>query len=168
MAGILSICTINNFLSYHIYTPIELFIVLNYFFRAANIHNAPELGLVFGSIAILLSILDTLLFQKYNTINSYYLLFEGIVIISFCLFVFYRIFIREDIIPKRMAVFWITCCFLFYWCMSYINLGMWTAIDYSSSIARILGLSLFYANLLFYICITFIFVYYKKLVPSGE
>ncbi len=168
IAGFLSARHINNFLSFHIYTPIELFIVINYFVRATIIPNARAVGLYSGLFVVGLSIANTIFLQPYYKMNSYYLLFEGILIISLCLFSYYRLLIRDDVIPTRMTVFWITTFYLFYWCLSYINLGMWTAVKYSDAFAKVLGYSLYYANLLFYLSVMLVFLFYKKLVPSGE
>lgn len=169
IAGYLKIKYINNFFTYHIYTPIEIFLIINYFDRSVGIIEGKRIGIHIGIGAITLSIVNTLFFQRFNLINSYYLLFEGMMVIGLCMLAFYKLLIREDIVPGKMVVFWITVCFLFYWCLSYTNLGLWGAsIDYSTFFAKVLGMALYYANLLFYFGLALVFIRYKKLIPSGE
>lgn len=169
ITGVLRTLYINNYFTYHIYTPIEVFFIINFFTRATGLRRAKILGSSLGGIAVLLSILNTIFLQGPSQINSYYLLLEGIIVICLCLYSFYRILILEDVTPKKMAVFWITCSFLFYWCLTFVNFGIYPIIAKSSiQFSSILNQSLFYANVLFYVSFAIIFLYYKKLVPSGE
>lgn len=159
----------NNFLTFHIYTPIELFIIINYFDRSVQIIKGRYIGIYLGLAAVAVSLIDTIFFQPINTINSYYLLFEGIVVIGLCMLSFYKLLVKEDVVPRKMVVFWVTVCFLFYWCLSYIDFGMWVAtIDRNTLFAKILGQALYFANILFYLGIATVFYRYKKLIPSGE
>lgn len=169
IAGVLRTLYVNNFITYHIYTPIELYFIINYFIRATRVKNATILGITLGLFAVLLSILNTIYLQGLKQWNSYYLLFEGIVVICFCLFSFYRILIRDNVTPKNMALFWISSNFLFYWCLTFINVGMYPLIIGTTNLLRLLiSTTLLYANLLFYAGIAIVFLRYKKLVPSGE
>jgi uncharacterized membrane protein len=158
-----------NFFTYHIYTPIEVFIIVNYFLRSSRIQNDKQVGFIAGVGAVVLSVVNTVLFQPIDQINSYYLLFEGTVVIGLCMLSFYKLLVREDVIPRKMVVFWVTVCFLFYWCLSYTNLGLWGAvIGQATLFAKILRWALFFANMLFYLALAIVFARYKKLIPSGE
>ncbi len=169
ITGTLKILYINNYFTYHIYTPIEVFFIINYFTRATGLRRAKILGSSLGGLAVLLSILNTIFLQGPSQINSYYLLLEGIIVICLFLYVCDMVLILEDVTPKKMAVFWITCSFLFYWCLTFVNFGIYPIIAKSSiQFSSMLNQSLFYANVLFYVSFAIIFLYYKKLVPSGE
>ena len=159
----------SNFFTFHIYTPIELFVIVNYFGRSIGLGNSKYTGVWLGLAAILISVVNTLFLQSFHQINSYYLLFEGLVVLGFCLLSFYRLLIKDDVVPGKMAHFWITICFLFYWSLTYANLGLYGALlGKNSLLTKIFDATLYSANLLFYFGVALIFVRYKKLIPSGE
>jgi hypothetical protein len=169
VAGYLAIHKMNNFPTYHVYTPIELFLIINYFDQSIQIIKDRYVGVYLGLAAVVISIINTLFFQSFYSINSYYLLFEGIVVIGLCMLSFYKLLVREDVVPQKMVLFWISVCFLFYWCLSYTDLGMWVAtIDRNNLFKKILAAALYYANILFYLGLATVFFRYKKLIPSGE
>ncbi len=159
----------NNYITYHIYTPIEVLIILMYFDRAAHFSRKYAIAIYIGIVSVILSIVDTFFLQKYTEINSYYLLYEGCLVITLSILSFYKLLIREDIVPRKMAHFWITICFLFYWCLSYVNLGLFAyQVGHTKIIMKIFGWTLYCSNLLFYLGLAAVFVRYKKLIPSGE
>ncbi len=159
----------NNYITYHIYTPIEVLVILFYFDKAANFSRNYFVAISVGILSIILGFIETFFLQKYYEINSLYLLYEGCLVITLCMFSFYKLLIREDIVPNKMAHFWITICFLFYWCLSYINLGLFSyQIGHTKLVMKIFGWTLYGTNLLFYSAIAFVFLRYKKLIPSGE
>jgi hypothetical protein len=169
IAGHLLFTYRNNFFTYHIYTPIELFVIVNYFVRSIGLGNSEYTGVWLGIAGIMLSLINSLLLQSFYQINSYYLLFEGLVVLGFCLISFYRLLIKDDVVPGRMVHFWITICFLFYWSLTYANLGLYGAqVGKNSLLTKIFDVTLYSANLLFYFGIALVFVRYKKLIPSGE
>ena len=159
----------NNFITYHIYTPIELFIIALYFDQSMRFKHPYRVGISIGILGIILSIINTVYFQPIHTFNSYYLLFEGCIVVSLCLLSFYKLLIREDIITRRMSNFWLTMCFLFYWSLTYVNLGLFTVqIGRDDMLAKVFTWTLYLANLLFYFGLALVFLRYKKLIPSGE
>ena len=159
----------NNYITYHIYTPIELAVICLYFDRSLKFKRPYRIGLIVAATALVISIINTAFYQPYDKINSYFLLIEGCVVIGFCLLSFYRIIIQDDTIPGKMVQFWITICFLFYWSLSYANLGLYGAqVNHTDTLSKIFTWSLYSANLLFYFGIALVFLRYKKLIPSGE
>jgi len=60
-------------------------------------------------------------------------------------------------------------CFLFYWSLTYVNLGLFTVqIGRDDMLAKVFTWTLYLANLLFYFGLALVFLRYKKLIPSGE
>lgn len=160
---------LDNFFAYHVYTFIELFLIALYFDRSIGFRKPYFYGIIIGVTGIILSLVNTFYFQSTQKFNSYFLLFEQCVIISLCLLSFYRLLLREDVVPSKMTHFWVAICFLFYSSLTLANNGLYAAvIGYDTQLSRILNWTREIANLLFYLGIAVVFVRYKKLVPSGE
>lgn len=159
----------NNFPTFHVYTPIELSIIIIYFNSSIGFIKHRYFELSTFAICGILGFLNTRYIQSLYQFNSYYLLFEGCVVIGLCMLSFYRLLIREDIVPGRMAHFWFIICFLFYWSLTYANFGLYGAqLNSETIVATIFNFTIQAANFLFYIGIATIFLRYKKLIPSGE
>ena len=159
----------NNFITFHIYTPIELFLISIYFDRSISFKRPYRVGIIVGVAGIILAAINTIFFQSVKGINSYFLIFEACVILSFCMLSFYRLLIRDNIIPRRMTHFWLTICFLFYSSLTFVIYGLYGAmIGHDTSLAKIFDLTLYFANLFLYFGIALVFFRYKKLIPSGE
>jgi len=161
----------NNFLTYHFYTPIELFLISLYFDRSIRFRRPYFIGLIVGISGIILSIINTSYFQPYDQFNSYILLLDACVIVIFCFLSFYRLLIKEDAVPVKMAHFWLTICFLFFSSFTFVFYGLYGTLvgqDHNSRLAYIFNYALWFSNLFLYIGIAIVFIRYKKLIPSGE
>lgn len=159
----------NNFISYHIYTPTELFLISMYFDRSIGFKHAYRLGGIVAVSGFILATVNVLFFQKLNQFNSYFLMLEACAILSLCMLSFYKLLIRDNIIPGRMMQFWLTLCFLFYSSVTFVIYGLYGAmIGHHSSLSHIFTFTLFFANLSLYSGIGLVFLRYKKLIPSGE
>ncbi len=159
----------NNFVIFHFYTPLELLLISLYFDRSIKFRKPYVVALIIGTIGILLSTFNAFYLQDYRKINSYILLLEACIIISFCMLSFYRLLIRDNIVPVKMAHFWLTICFLFYSSLTFVIYGLYGAIvGNNSKLATVFNLSLWFANFFLYIGIAIVFIRYKKLIPSGE
>lgn len=169
VANVMSRVTGNNYPSYHVYTPIEVCIICLYFDRSMRFRFPYVIGSTIAGISVLLSIFISWKWQPVDTFNSYFLLYEGCLVIVFCLLSFYKLLIREDVIPGRMAHFWLTICFLLYWSLTFANLGLFARVPVEQVYLRtIFRITLYCANLLFYLGIIGVFVRYEKLIPSGD
>jgi hypothetical protein len=158
-----------NLITFHIYTPIELSVIILYFNASLKISKNPLFGVVTTLVCILLAIINIRFFQHLDAFNSYYLLLEGCVVIGLCLLSFYKLLIREEVIPNRMVHFWLIICFLFYWSLTYANFGLYSeSVKVGGTVDWIFNIALNSANYLFYLGIATVFIRYKKLIPSGE
>ena len=159
----------NNFATFHIYTPIEIGIICMYFDRSIRFRKPYVIGGIIAGISALVSIYNSVELQPLDMMNTYFILYEGCLIIIFCLLSFYKLLIRDDIVPGRMTHFWLTICFLFYWTLTYANLGLFARVPEDQVTLRAIFIwTLYFANLLFYLGIITVFVRYKKLIPSGD
>lgn len=159
----------NNFICFHIYTPVELFMISMYFDRSIGLRPPYRIGAIVGITGMILATVNLFYFQPFTQINSYLLMFEACVILSFCMLSFYRLLIRDNIYPGRMTHFWLTLCFLFFFSLTFVIYGLYGAmIGHDSSLAKIFDLTLYFANFSLYLGIGLVFFRYKKMIPSGE
>ena len=122
MATIAELCTlplsylkINKCPVYHLYNPIEIFLVTLYFFKTAKIKTHKYYIAIAAIIWPAIAILNCLYFQPIDAVNSYFILLECFVIIFMGLFTLYKIFV-DDTITNIIAYphFWIWVSLLIY------------------------------------------------------
>jgi hypothetical protein len=158
----------NNLTVYHIYSPVEFFLISLYFNYSIVAFRKRNIGVLVGASGVIFSLFNTLFIQRITTINSYFLLFEGTAIIIYCLLSFHQILMDEEQLPYRFAHFWITICFLIYWSSTFTGWGIYTVLHWKdSTVSTIFNKVLAAANFTFYLGIGLVFLRYKKLIPSG-
>lgn len=166
-ANLVYTITGSNAVTYHIYSPIEFFLLCLYFNDTNPLFKKNRTGIVIGVSGVLLSIGNTIWLQHVNTFNSYYLLFEGTCIVILCLLSLCGILLDEQLDFKRQPYFWVTLCLLFYWCLTFTSWGVYNLLDDSSIIlSNTMEVTLYTANVLLYACIATVFFNYKKLIHS--
>ena len=159
----------NNLPLYHIFCPIELLLISLYFDRSIHFFSHNRIAFAIGITAVPLSILNTIFVQKIRTINSYFLLLEGLIIIMFCLISLHQILMEEEHLPYRFAQFWISSSLLIFWGTTYTGWGIYALLAPNDPVVRFMfGNLLVGINYLLYFIIAAVFFYYKKLAPSGE
>jgi hypothetical protein len=158
----------NSLPVYHVFNPVEFLLISLYFNQSIEAFKRKNIGLYVGVAGMLIGLMNTLLFQKPTTINSYFLLFEGTVVIIFCLLSFHQILLDEEHLPYGFAHFWITICFMVFYSTTFTGWGIYTILDPKERVIN----SIFHnvlatVNFIFYTGIAAIFINYKKLTPSG-
>jgi hypothetical protein len=158
----------NNIWLSHIYSPIELALLSLYFNYSIYLFRKRNIGFIIAGLGIVLSISNTLLYQKTTTFNSFFLLLEGTIIIMYCLLSFHQILLDEEQPPHHFAHFWITVCFILYWGVTFTGWGVYASIkDQKLVLNDIFSIVVKVANYVFYTGLLLIFLCYKKLTPSG-
>lgn len=159
----------SNLITYHVYSPVEFFIICSYFNGTVRLLKRRHAGIIIGVAGIVIAVLNTLLLQPLSSINSYYLLFEGCLIIILCQFSLLQILMNEEANPYRLMSFWITVCFLFYWSITFAGWGLYgILVQRHLTAGPVVDMVLYLSNLIFYIVIACIFFNYSRLIPSGE
>ena len=159
----------NNLLFYNCYTPFEFLCYCMYFNNSLPLLKKYGIGVYVGILGFVLAVINTLAFQPIHTVNSYFLLFEGTVIIIFCLISFYRMFLKAVEVPYRQAHFWFVLCMLLFWSTAFTGFGLWAILNEKDRpINRIFDAIILMDTYLLYGGMSIIFIRYKKLVPSGE
>ncbi len=157
----------NNMFTYHIYSPVEFFLICLYFNTSSAFLKRTNIGIIIGVAGVVLSIINSWYFQPLNTFNSYYLLFEGTVIIILCLFSLCEILLADIPDFRKRSYFWITLALMFYWSVTYTGWGIYNLLDAGRSSLYIISERIIYtANLMFYLGIAAIFFNYHKLISS--
>lgn len=159
----------NQFIS-HIFSPLEFFLISLYFNYGINYFRKKKLGIVIGGVGIALSILNTLFLQKIDTLNSYFLLFEGMTIIIYCLLALHQVFLNEEESPYKCIFFWIAFNMMLFWSVTYTGWGIDSFFDWKpgnsglsafSKVLRITGFA-------YYIGLCIVFLRYPKLNPTSH
>lgn len=118
----------NNMPVYHFYNPIELLIISIYFNYRVEYFKVRSLGFIIGGLGLIIGILNTLFIQGIKELNSYFLLFEGFVIIFYSLTYFIQIFQNTNTQPLFTPHFWYVSIFLFKWGITYANWSLYSFI----------------------------------------
>jgi len=156
----------NNLPLYHIFCPIELLLISLYFSYSVRVLRI--IAVVVGLLGVPLSILNCWLFQPLKTINSNFLLFEATAIILYSFTSFRQILLEEERLPYDFAQFWISTGFAIFWGATFTGWGLYTVIDPDEFLINpIFGNVLIAVNYLLYLGISYVFLRYKKLIPSG-
>lgn len=154
---------------YHVYSPVELLLVSFYFNESVLMLKKRNWGLLIGLSGIVAAIINAFIFQPVTTINFNFLLLEGTIISVFCLLSFHQIVLDEKFIVTALTQFWVTSLLLIYWCLTYTGWGVFMLAEHDQSILRqTFHKILVGSNLLFYMGFVSIFLFYKKLIPSGK
>ncbi len=103
----------NNMPVFHIFSPIELFIISIYFNRSIDYFSKHNIGIYIGLTGLFLSTLNTVFIQDIKTLNSYFLLFEGFCIIFMSLFSYRQMFEDIEMNVMHNPHFWYSSIFLF-------------------------------------------------------
>lgn len=121
IADVLAIKYGNNMVVYHVYAPLHLFLVSLYFNQSIPSFGERHIGWYIGIVGCLVGLANSAFLQPVAVLNSYFLLFAGFVIISMCLYAFYKILENDDIGTLNNPNFWFSFILLFFWSVTYLN-----------------------------------------------
>jgi hypothetical protein len=157
----------NNIFTYHIYSPIEFFLLCMYFNQINRMLKRKNIGLLIGIAGIAVGIINTSRFQSLMTFNSYYLLFEGTIIIILCLLTLCDILLSDSLDFNKRSYFWVTLALMLYWSITYTGWGIFNLLDAkNTSLLKTFTTISQGSNIVFYLSIGLIFTYYKKFIPA--
>ena len=158
----------NSFPVYHLFSPVEIFLISLYFNQSVDLLRRHNIGIWVGAVSIVASVLNTLFLQKLTTINSNFLLLEGTVVIIYGLLSLRQILLDEDRLPYAFALFWFSLCFLVYWGSTFMGWGVYAILNQEKTVlGSLFNKVLVTANFIFYAGIATIFLFFKKLIHSS-
>jgi hypothetical protein len=157
-------------LMYNINALAEFLLISLYFNYSQPTFRKRNTGIIIGSVGVVLGIVNMLFIQRFDVVNTYFLLAEAIAIVVFCMAAFLQMPLSETHRPTRASDFWITVLLLCYASGSLIGwLFMAIAGDGGESLFQQVFLRLLVVfNLAFFIGAGLVFFNYKKLHHSSE
>lgn len=159
----------NNLFIYHIYNPIQLFILSVFYNFTISFFKRYNIGYIIGTIGLLVSILISVLFQNPKTeFNTYFLVLESILVIGMTLSYFYD-FLNTTHKNKQFTTpyFWITCLLLIYWSFTFFRWSVGVAIpSISMKNTMLINYMMYFINMVTYTGFGIVFLFYRKLLPK--
>ena len=152
---------------YHVWSPIELFLICLYFNERVNSLKRTNGGIVVGCVGIIVAIVNVFFLQPIHTLNSIFLMYEGFAIIALCLFSFYELVRREDEIVNNVH-FWLSTIFLIYWSAVFMYWGMYHILR--TSLQQYMSVSTYIimiVNILEYCGVSLVLLNYRKMISNG-
>lgn len=158
----------NNMYVSHIFSPLQLLLASIYYNQTIPFLKKTNLGNWIGITGVLLSICISAFVQPPHTYNSWFFLFESFAIIMLSLWLYFTILTREDFAVLRSAAFWIATFLMVFWSFSFYYFGLY---NFSRDLKpmlrafRVIFITLNFATYGGFFCV---FIFYPKLIRSGE
>jgi hypothetical protein len=154
----------NNMPVYHVYAPVQFFTISLYFNDSIEEFKRKNIGWYIGITGVIVSLLNSLFLQPFNTFNSYFLLFSGFVIISMSLFAFYKILENDDVGVLNNPHFWFNFILLFFWSTTYIFWSLFKILGerFPQIMSTYVNIILFSVSALTYLGFGLVFLFYPK------
>lgn len=116
----------NNLPLYAIDELVEYGLLCWYFNYVIDVFRKRNIGIYLSLIGICLGILNLKFVQNINSQNSYFLFFEGLLVLGMCLFTFFRLLLDPNFpYLYRYHHFWFTSILVFFWCITFLNWGLY-------------------------------------------
>jgi hypothetical protein len=101
-----------------------------YFNYVIDVFIRNNIGLYFGILGIGFGIFNLIFIQHSDLMNSYFLLFEALVIIGMSFFAFFRMLLKHDSLHlHKYAHFWFISILVFFWCTTFLTWGLYYYIN---------------------------------------
>ena len=153
----------NNLSLFHFFAPIQFLFIALYFITIDKTLRKNHIGFYVMTFGVTASIVNSLFIQKTHQFNSYYILFEGFIVIAMTLHFFYTLILKDKVLLFRSKHFWIAVIFLFFWSMTYTYWALFGAIvTYANEYGPSFGALLRYANIITYAALSIVFILNKK------
>lgn len=155
----------NNAPVYNIYGLAEIFLLGLFFNQVVDVFRRRNLGVIFGAVGVVVGVINIVAVQSLYTLNTYFLLLEGVVIISLALFSFARMMLHADMPPiSRSPHFWLATILTFFWSTTFFNWGFY---EYMNTMhpnkVWIVNLLLVVVNIITYASYGVLFLLYPSL-----
>ena len=160
----------NNLSLYAIYSIVEFAMLCLYFNSVIDVFIKNKIAIDVGVIGIVLGILNLTFLQHFESLNSFFLLFEGLSLIGMCLFAFFRMLLKYDSLKLYVYPhFWFISIILFFWCITFLTWGLYEYINLRlhGSILTI-DTALTIVGITTYISLGCVFLLYPKMQKINE
>lgn len=114
----------NNIPVYNVFSVIEFILVSLYFNYSIDVFKKRGIGIYAAIGGCLLGALD-IYYQTINHLDSYFLFFDGIGVITMALYSIARMAEKyDDLDFKRYPHFWISMLLTFFWVLTFLTFGL--------------------------------------------
>jgi hypothetical protein len=160
----------NNLALYTIYSFIEFGILCLYFNNVIDVFIKNNIGIYIGIVGIFLGIIDLVFLQHIDSFNSYFLLFEGLMVIAMSLFAFFRLLLKYDSLKLfKYHHFWVISILIFFWSITFLSWGLYDYIHQElKQTAFEIDTALVIISTLTYTCLGCVFLLYSKMQKINE
>jgi hypothetical protein len=156
----------NNLHLYTVYSLLEFFLICLYFNYVIDIFKNRNVGILVGIAGLVLGIINSAYIQQRpNSINSYFLLFEALMVIGMSLFAFFRMLLKNDSLNLyKYHHFWLISILLFFWNITFFTWGLYNYInaELKQSVGKI-NTALMIIGTITYACFGCVFLLYPKM-----
>lgn len=120
----------NNMPVYQIYSLVYYSLIVKYFCSSIDIMKEYFKLKLTLAVGIFAYIINLMYLQPITILNSHFLLFTAILIISLSLISYFRMLVsKEGIRLTGSRVFWINTILLVYWSITFLHWGMYNVLD---------------------------------------
>ena len=160
----------NNLPLYAIYSFVEYGFLCLYFNNVIDVFIKKNIGIYIGIVGIILGIGNLIFVQHLNSINSYFLLFEGLSVIGMSLFAFFRLLLKNDSLNLyKYHHFWFISILVFFWCVTFLSWGLYYYINMELKQSALkVNAALAIVSAITYNCFGCIFLLYPKMQRANE
>jgi len=160
----------NNESIYAIYELLDFGLTCLYFNYSIDVFRRKNIGIYIGAVGIFLGIINILFIQHISSQNSFFLLFEGIMVIGMSLFAFSRLLLNDESLHLySYPHFWILSILTFSSSITFLNWGLY---DYFVITLKnkiwIIDIFLLIVNIISYIGFSLVFLFYPKLKHGND
>jgi hypothetical protein len=120
----------NNLPVYAVDEIVEYALLCLYFNYATDIFRRTRSGIFLAIGGVAAGILNLIFLQGPNTLTSYFLFMEGLLMIGMSLFALLRLLLDPDLpFLSRHPHFWFICIIAFFWSITFLDWGLYDYID---------------------------------------
>jgi len=160
----------NNLPIYAVYGFVEFGLLCLYFNNTIDVFIEKNIGIYIGIGGIILGIINLIFIQHLNSLNSYFLLFEGLCVIGMSLFAFFRLLLKQDSLHLyKYPHFWFIGILIFFWSITFLTWGLYDYINLKLHYAASkINLALAIVSAITYCSLASIFLLYPKMETINE
>lgn len=153
-----------NLVIYSTFNIVDFFLTAVYFNYRIKSFTRQHIGFLIGIFGVAIGVGNMVFLQAVNSLNSYFLFFEGITIISMAFYSFAGLISERDSLEYKLDPhFWIAIALVFYWSITFL---IWGLYDYyvwaNPSYSSILNILILAVNIISYLIFGIIFLLFPK------
>ncbi len=148
--------------------PIQLLFVSMYYTETVAILKRRQLGLWIGFAGVSMSTASAFIANPADTSEPVAVFIGGFLIVMLSLVSFYAIFTTDEFQVLRAMQFWSTATLSVFWTFSWCYFSLTAIFRDVFEVTSILYTVFLSINLITYASFTLLFVYYPKMIRSGE